>query len=192
MTFTDHLERLAAEAISAIPAAEAPDVYALSFFIDNEDDDPRRPVLTVGYNTDTQVGRTLHNASDPAEARWNYAFWLQNELTVVGDGNSDPAGAAARDEWIRGLGLWYEEPVDAADWVSSVGALAAEIEGRFNQACCQLVRSLHATGFIERHLGRPVPVLIHELEYYEGIARRTENANPTGLADDFIAWVRNG
>src|ERR1700756_5159328 len=115
MTFTDHLERLAVEAIATIPAAEAPDVYALSFFIDNEGGDSRRPVLTVGYNTETQVDRTLHNASDPAEARWNYAFWLQSELTVVGDRNSDPAGAAARGEWIRELGLWYEEPVDGAD-----------------------------------------------------------------------------
>jgi hypothetical protein len=36
-----------------------------------------------------------------------------------------------------------------------------------------------------------VPVLIHELEYYEQIARQTEAANPPGLADDFAAWVRD-
>lgn len=191
MTFTDHLERLTAEAIAAIPAAEAPDVYALSFFIDNEDDDPRRPVLTVGYNTDTQVGRTLHNASNPAEARWNYAFWLQNELTVVGDRNGDPPGAAARDEWIRELGLWYEEEVTPTNW-ETIGRLAQQIESRFSQAVCQLASRLHAAGIIETALGRPVPVVVHELEYYESIALRTDAANPSGLADDFTAWVRNG
>ncbi|MEV0492325.1 hypothetical protein [Streptomyces atratus] len=52
--------------------------------------------------------------------------------------------------------------------------------------------NLHTTGVIERYVGRSVPVIVHELEYYEGIARRTEAANPTGLAYEFTAWVRNG
>jgi hypothetical protein len=37
--------------------------------------------------------------------------------------------------------------------------------------------------------GRPIPVLIHELEYYPQIARQTERANPPGLAADFARWV---
>ncbi|MFG2417825.1 hypothetical protein ACGFWD_02020 [Streptomyces sp. NPDC048448] len=192
MTFADHLQCQATKGIASIPAADAHDIYGVSFFIDNEDDDPRQPVLTIGYNTEAQVSRTLPDTADPAEARWNYAFWLQNELTLIGNRSSDPVGAATRDEWIRELGLWYDDPVDASDWVTAVGALAAQIEGQFNQACCRLARSLHATGVIEKYVGRPVPVLVHELEYYEGIARRTEAANPSGLADEFTAWVRNG
>jgi hypothetical protein len=192
MTFTDHLQRLAAKALAAIPAAEAHDIYAISFWVDNEDDDPRQPILTIGYNTEAQFGRTLHDTADPAEARWNYAFWLQNELTVIGDRRSDPAGAAMRDEWIRDLGLWYDDPADASTWATAVGPLAARIEAHFNQVCIRATRALHETGVIERSVGRAVPVIIHELEYYEGIARRTETANPVGLADEFTAWVRNG
>jgi hypothetical protein len=60
----------------------------------------------------------------------------------------------------------------------------------FNQACCHLARTLHETKIIEAAIGRPVPVIVHELEYYEEIARRTELANPPGLADEFTAWVR--
>ena len=37
-----------------------------------------------------------------------------------------------------------------------------------------------------------MPVLVHELECYEAITRRTEAANPPGLADEFTAWVRHG
>ncbi|MEV7438623.1 hypothetical protein [Streptomyces griseoviridis] len=37
-----------------------------------------------------------------------------------------------------------------------------------------------------------MPVIVHELEYYEAIARQTEAANPPGLADEFTSWVRNG
>jgi hypothetical protein len=102
--------------------------------------------------------------SDQAEARWNCAFWIQNELTVVGDLTGDPAGATARQEWISDLGLWYDEPTDLADWDSVIGPLAAQIGARFTQTCCQVARTLHTTGVIERSVGRTVPVIVHELE----------------------------
>lgn len=73
-----------------------------------------------------------------------------------------------------------------------MGPIAALIEANFNQACGQLARDLHNDGVIESVIGRPVPVILHELEYYERIARRNEAANPPGLADDFTAWVRIG
>lgn len=191
MTFPEHLQALATRAITSIEHSEARDIYAVSFFIDNEDDDPRRPTLTIGYNTEAQVRRILNDASDPAEARWNYAYWLQNQLAVIGARNSDPAGATSRQQWISELGLWYDEPTDPADWLTTVGAIAAQIEAHFNQACWQLAQTLHETGVIERSLGRAVPVIVHELEYYDGIARRTEYANPPGLADEFTAWVHD-
>lgn len=81
---------------------------------------------------------------------------------------------------------------EPADWTTTVGAIAAQIEAQFNQACVRLARHLHDSDAIEGAIGRRVPVIVHELEYYEGIARRTEAANAPGLADDFTAWVRNG
>lgn len=192
MTFQDHLRTLAEQAISSIPAGEAQDIYVISFFLDNERDDPRQLTLTIGYNTEAQFRHTIANASDEAEARWNYAFWLQNELTVIGDLTRDPDGAAARHRWISELGLWYDEPTHPEDWMTTVGPTAVLIEANFNQACVQLARDLHNDGVINSVIGKPVPVILHELEYYEGIARRTEAANPPGLADDFTTWVRTG
>jgi hypothetical protein len=192
VTFQDHLRTLAQRAIISIPSAEADDIYVVSFFIDNEDDDPRQPTLTIGYNTETQANRADYRALDPAEARWNYAFWLQNHLTVIGGLALDPGGAAAGQEWIKGLGLWYDEPASTNDWMTTVGPIAAKIEASFNQACVQLARHLHDSGIIERAFGKPVPVILHELEYYDAIAHRTEAANPPGLADDFTAWVHRG
>ncbi|WMX47331.1 hypothetical protein RGF97_24345 [Streptomyces roseicoloratus] len=192
MTFQDHLRALATQAIASISATEAEDIYVVSFFIDNERDDPRQPTLTIGYNTEAQFRRSIANASDEAEARWNYAFWLQNELTVIGDLTRDPDGTAARRQWINELGLWYDEPTKPEDWVTTVGSTAALIEANFNHACIQLARGLHDDGVIAATIGKPVPVVLHELEYYEAIARRTEAANPPGLADDFTTWVRTG
>ncbi|AYC36345.1 hypothetical protein DWG14_00554 [Streptomyces griseorubiginosus] len=67
-----------------------------------------------------------------------------------------------------------------------------QIQSHFNQTCCLLARTLHTNGVIERSVGRTVPVIVHELEYYEAIARQTETANPPGVADEFTAWVRGG
>lgn len=192
MTFQDHLRALATQAITSISAAEAADIYVISFLIDNERDDPRQPTLTIGYNTEAQFRSTIADASDEAEARWNYAFWLQNELTIIGDLTRDPDGAAARHQWISELGLWYDEPTHPEDWMTTVGPTAALIEANLNQACVQLARDLHNDGVITSAIGKPVPVILHELEYYEGIARRTEAANPPGLADDFTIWVHTG
>lgn len=180
MPLDDHLVRSVREALAAIPAADAPDIYAISFFIYDEDDDPQKPTITIGYNTESQVKRVLDPAGrdpDPAEARWNYAWWLQNKLAVIGDSSSDPDGAAQLTQWINGTPELRDHP--------------ERITTRIVGGCVRLARSIQEVGLIDRAIGHQVPVLIHELEYYEQIARQTEAANPSGLADDFTAWVRN-
>jgi hypothetical protein len=206
VTFQEHLRQAATEAVTFIPAGEAHDVYVVSFRVYDEEDDPRRPTLTIGYNTHTQLqeilaaqpGSTLLPAgapTDPAEARWNYAFWLQNELAVIGDSTRDPVGAQLRDQWIRNSGLWYDEPeaapVDAPDAWDAIEPMADQITQRFVQACVQLANQLHADSLNQKIFGRPVPVLVHEVEYYDAIADQAEAANPPGVAADFVTWVRS-
>jgi hypothetical protein len=181
MPFGDHLLRSVREALAAIPAADAPDIYAISFFIYDEGDDPRKPTITIGYNTESQVKRVLDHAAehdpDPAEARWNYAYWLQNKLAVIGDSSRDPEGSAQLTQWITGTPQLRDHP--------------ERITSQIVRACVRLAHSIQEVGLIERAIGHRVPVLIHELEYYEQIATQTQAANPPGLADDFIEWVRN-
>ena len=42
---------------------------------------------------------------------------------------------------------------------------------------------------IERTFGRPIPVILHELEYYDAILALNREANPPGLLDGFEAWM---
>ncbi|MER6178203.1 hypothetical protein [Streptosporangium sp. NPDC001681] len=165
MTFQDHMQRAATKTLSSIPAADAPDIYAISFYIHDEDDDPQRPTLTIGYNTESQVRQVTDPSGrypDPAEARWNYAYWLQNELVVIADTNLDPEGSIQRDQWI------IELPQSAQRH--------NHVTARFVEVCIQLAKDLQASGLIQRAVGRRVPVLIHELEYYEllRVPRRPE------------------
>lgn len=92
-SFTTELNNKVRNAIINLEAQDLSDIYVLSFFYHNEDDDPRYPVLTVGYNTIgrwtacTPAAGQLPNwpiASDVDEAKWNFSFWLQNKELEVG------------------------------------------------------------------------------------------------------------
>lgn len=74
----------AEKAIKKMGKQNIKDIYAISFWKDNLEDDPRCPVITIGYNTLNQVEVAKRNASSLMEAKWNYAFWLQNEVGTIG------------------------------------------------------------------------------------------------------------
>ncbi len=181
MPFDEYARTFVVQALERTRAEDAPDVYVVSLFVYDEEDDPRLPTVTVGFNTEAQVAETTAEASDADEARWNYAFWLQNELGVLADGERDPEGARLREEWIRGMGLWYEDEDEDDE--------GGGITGRFIELTVGITRQLHADGTVTRIFGRPIPVLIHELEYYDEIAEQNLRANPDGLADEFARWI---
>ena len=96
----EYMYNSAKEALDGLTSIERDGVYAVSFFVYDEDDDPRLPTLTIGTNNEAQVQRMVPQASDAAEARWNFAFWMQNELRIVG-GFRDPEGKTLVDEATR-------------------------------------------------------------------------------------------
>lgn len=116
MPFEDYAKSLIVNALEQMPSEVAPDVYVVSLFVYDEEDDPRYPTATVGFNTDAQVAATSNDAWDEDEARWNFAFWLQNELGVLGDREHDPEGAELRERWVREAGLWYSDEDEDADF----------------------------------------------------------------------------
>jgi hypothetical protein len=187
-TFEEHAYSCAVRALEGIAAEQAADVYVVSFLVYDEDDDPRLPTLTVGTNTNARVEASVPRAWDADEARWNYAFWLQDDLSVIGDFEIDPDGAGLRRRWIESMSLWYSDELEERDFDAAM-ALAQGITHEFVELAVRLGQRLHSTGVIERVFGRPIPVLIHELEYYPEIAEQTERANPPGLTDEFSRWV---
>jgi hypothetical protein len=186
MLFEDYAKSFIIKALEQTPPDVAPDVYVVSLLVYDEADDPRFPTVSVGFNTDAQVAETTDDASDPEEARWNFAFWLQNELGVLGDTERNPEGAALRQEWLRGSGLWYEDEDGAFE---DQDGQEPGVTERFVELIVTITKQLHAEGTIDRIFGRPIPVLIHELEYYDEIAEQNLRANPDGLADEFARWI---
>jgi hypothetical protein len=166
-----HARSFVETALAKVTPEAAPEIYVASLFVYDEDDDPERPTATVGFNTEEMVASELEDEPDEAEVRWNYAYWLQNDLGMLADPDSDPAGAALRDEWVAGL----DDPDEATE--------------AFVELLVRVVQSLHADGVVDRVFGRPIPVLIHELEYYDEIAEQNARANPGELAGGLRDWI---
>ncbi|MGI9185447.1 MAG: hypothetical protein ACR2GZ_10900 [Solirubrobacteraceae bacterium] len=165
------------EALRSIPLSDAEDAYVVSLLVYDEDDEPSRPTVMVSINTETVFREALASASSAEEARWNYAFWLQDPLGILFESLEDPDGALRRDEWIREARL--------QDSDQGPGGVTAN----FVVVLERTVALLHENGVVQSVFGRGIPVLFHELEYYEEIAEQNRRANPAGLADAFAAWV---
>lgn len=174
------------------------DVYAISFYIYDHEDDPRYPTLTLGYNTNARCqsctpepgkkGREI--AYDAGEAKWNFAFWLQNDLLLLGEPESESGKLC--EQWIKDQGLWYsDEEFDDAPTEEHCYDLGDKITQFFVDSCVNIAKQLHEERFIIDLFGRQIPIIIHELEYYEAIANQTKEANPPTIADEFVDWVMN-
>jgi hypothetical protein len=195
-SFESYAKQYIVSALERTPADVAPDVYVVSLYADREVD-PRSLIVHVGFNTEARVAETTPApgqgpgwpvASDPGEARWNFAFWLQNELGVLGDPSKDPEGAAHAERWLRDLELWYSDEEEEADFEAAMKK-AEPIDAKFADLLVEITRQLHDDGTIVRIFGRRIPVLIHELEYYDAIAEQNRRANPNGEADEFARWI---
>jgi hypothetical protein len=172
LNFAEHMRNAASTALRSLDEADRADVYAVSFWVDSEDEDARLTTLTVGTNTESHVRETKLSGEDEQEVRWNYAYWLQNSLAVIGE---DPTGAHLRRSWLQEQGLWYEGNTD--------------IDEAIVELCVTTVQWLHSSGVIEAVFGRPIPVIIHELEYYDQIATQNVEANGPELVSGLVEWI---
>jgi hypothetical protein len=176
-------------ALADIDTSAIPDIYVLSFFVYDNNDDPRYPVLQLGYNTLKRVADSASSASSAfnvEEAKWNFAFWLQNELEFIGlPGTED---AQLLEELLKSRSLWYTDEDEEADFDRCM-QIGSDITAYFVEACVRIARALHENGVIEQQFSRPIPVVVHELEYYDEIAVQTRSANPPELVKEFEDWV---
>jgi hypothetical protein len=186
-TFQSELEDAIKLALENIPQQDKAGIYAISFFVNDEEDDPRKPTLTVGYNTEANWKASTGQASSSDEAKWNFAFWLQNVLLFSGDGKL----AEKTNEWVKETGLTYTNSEQDTDFDRYM-EFGAEITRRFVSVLCEISSQLHKSNFLTAVFGRSIPIIIHELEYYDEIAEQTERANPNGLVKEFVDWVKKG
>ncbi len=164
------------------------DIYAVSLFVYNDSDNPSKPTVTLGYNTERQVEDEANGglASDEEEARWNYACWLQNEFFVFGEGET----AETVKNWLVSKGFPIYD--DFCEFDDETEEEASEITKAFVAVLIDVVKDIHKQGVLTRKFGKELPILIHELEYYDEIAEQNIEANGEELVSDFANWCCNG
>ena len=157
-----------------------PQIYAVSFFVYSnecyEDGDFYNvPIFEISYNTESDCG-----LSGPhSERRWNYAFWRQDTTSVIDPEHPDRVTDLLFD-WFREQGIedpGAEEPrADGPEGFLALVELAGKVARRFQDE-----------GLLRQKFGRPIPILVHDLEYAGCTLEATEYANPNGEAADFLA-----
>jgi hypothetical protein len=171
-------------ALRSLSEMDRDDVYAVSLFVYDYEDEPSTPVVEVSVNTEAHVAMRTPDAFDAEEARWNFAFWPQQPIDIIG-GPSDPEGKQIIDAAFSGAALSYD-PDDYSDEALEVGRRMTQA---FVAACVAAVQRLHREGTIQTVFGKPIPVLVHELEYYDEIAEQNRVANPPELVEPFSRWI---
>ena len=165
------------------------DIYAISLYVYDECDNPCKPTVTLGYNTETQVrvqmaSEVKWKPVNETEARWNYAFWIQNAFFCFGEGDT------ARDvrEWMTTRCLPFYEDDDEAWDDDCVYEECRQITKEFVSELVAIVQEIHARGILTKKFGRELPILIHELEYYPEIAQQNMQANGDALPEAFVTF----
>ena len=161
------------------------DIYAFNLYLEYYNDNPYEPTITFGYNTLENYERACKE-TDKQEAKWNYAFWLQNEFFQYG---TKDTAQSVRD-WLVLNELPFFEDDDKA-WDDESNYLkASRITTRFVSELIEIVKEIHESGLLTQKFGKEIPIIIHELEYYHEITRQNIKANGKELLGDFIKFCR--
>lgn len=176
-----------------ISAWNEDDIYAISFFVyANEAYEyngySNVTQFSVSYNTE----KDCSGAGELSEERWNYAFWRQNETPIIEADNEN--------EGIKFLFNWYEENgVDNIGYENYGACYDNEMRyiGKGPIGYYELLleitdvaKKLQDSGFVKHKFGRPIPIIIHDLEYSWYIIEATKKANSNGEADMFFAAIK--
>ncbi len=164
-----------------ISSWDEPDIYAISLFVYDDEDNPCKPTVILGYNTESEYKKNIKFADSKQEARWNYVFWLQNNELSFG---TDDTAKIVR-QWILSCGYPYDEEAD-----SSESEKYEMIKKAFTELLSDIVHDLHSSGFILRTFGKEIPVLIHNLDYNKEIAELNMLANCSDSIRDFVKFCK--
>lgn len=164
--------------VKSINEVKDEDIYAFSLYVE-DDGDETKPTVTFGYNTRRQYEDSVAS-TDSLEAKWNYAFWLQNELFVYG---KDESGKVVQN-WIEKKKLLEDDDCEDDD--------TPKVTRAFVKVLIKIVKELHKEKVLTAKFGKELPILIHELEYYEQIAEQNIKANGKSLLGDFLEFCPLG
>lgn len=169
------------------------DIYVISFLVyANESYEYNGYSNVTQFLVSCNTEKDCNGAGEFSEDRWNYAFWRQNESPVI--------EADYENEGIKILFDWYEQNgVDNIGYENYDAGYDDEMRyfGKGPVGYYELLseitavaKQLQISGFLKNKFGRPVPIIIHDLEYSWYTIEATKKANSNGEADGFFAAMK--
>jgi len=191
VTDTDLKNHIVEKATAIMLSWTDGDIYAISFYVENLDENPYMPTVSFGYNTEREHQKAIVDTCDEAEVRWNFAFWQQNQSFIFGE---DDETKDLVESWIITHGFPYCEDYsfneESDDDCSAHFDLIDNImDNYFVPVLIKAVKELHHSSIIKDKFSREIPILIHGLEYCDKIAKQNVGANPLALVEDFVSWI---
>lgn len=162
---------------------ETDDIYAFSLYLEYSCDNPFEPTITFGYNT-TENFKNACEETDEQEAKWNFAYWLQNEIFVLGVNETQEM----MKNWLIENGFGYKtyDEIYGNDAEEISDELCVQIDEKVKNELIETVQEIQKSNVIQDKFGRQIPIIIHELEYYDEIAEINKKANPAELIQEFV------
>lgn len=165
--------------ISSIKQRSNPDMYAISLYVSDSKENLCEPTVALGYNAETP------NACDEKEARWNYAFWLQNEFFRFGVGYT----ATIVRKWLAENEAFFLNAKIRYGTTMNLYEQTENITQAFVAVLVEIVKKIHLQKILTDKFGTEIPIIIYELEYYDEIVKQNIEANGKMLVTEFAAFV---
>ena len=156
------------------------EVYVIAVRVLYEEEDARRPYLSLSYNTELHfAGGGRPRDRDAGRRRWMIASYAAQRVAAIGTGAED-----LRRDWLSSTGAWYSDAERAVDVDRAIECDIA-IYDAFIDAAIGMVQAAHDSGFIMQVFGRAIPVLIFGESDDDPHLRWSLQANPGALAEQF-------
>jgi hypothetical protein len=186
----EHVLGRLSSALADVPAAERQDIIVLQFQGSDEDDDARRPLIDIAWNTAAHLReqQTVWTGADCETCEWLTIHYRRRRAVTVGSDEHDREGASLVRAWLEEIGLWYED----GEGVESEDTNLA-IWDAFMELTVVLVRRLRESGLLEREIGRDVPIFINsQLAGTDELRDFNRRANPPAFHEQLHRWSTRG
>lgn len=167
-------------------------IYAISFFVYSNESYKYKnfsnvPYFAISYNTEDDCER----ADLYSEERWNYAFWRQDETSIIDPDNPNELTDLLFD-WYNEQGIFNIGEEDENCYDAEGNYIGKGPVGHFEllTIVSEVAKRLQQEGFIEDKFGKRMPIIIHGLDYAWYDIEATRNANIRGEANDFLIAMK--
>ncbi len=165
-------------------------IYAISFFVEsNEEKCYRGRSNVTDFMVSCNTESDCRGAGPYDERRWNYAYWRQNETPVVDIYRGNKIAEMLFD-WYRENGVCDIGEENGPMYDRNGRYIGKGPSGRpeLLGLAAEIARELQEEGFIAGLFQKPVPVIVHGLEYTGHDLAATRVANPHNEAADFFRY----